>query len=490
MHQPRAARPRRAVVALLALALTTGLVMAAGSASVSASASKIDSRVLQAVKGGKSATYWALLRQRADLRGATAITSSSAQGWFVYKRLTSVANSSQAGLRSMHASRGASYKPFWIINAIRITSKAATLNAVAGRPEVARILPRWSSKLTDEVGTRVDAGIKTVEWNITRINAPQVWSTYNDRGEGITVASIDTGVQWNHPALIKTYRGLAGPFQKLFSDNNYNWFDPSHVCSPNGKTVCDNNGHGTHTMGTMVGDDRGANQIGVAPRALWIAAKGCETNSCSDFALTMSGQWMLAPTDLNNQNPRPDLRPHVINNSWGGGPGDPFYRSIVQSWVAAGIFPQFANGNAGPGCGTAGSPGDYPESYAAGAFDINNNIAGFSSRGPSAIDGGLKPNVSAPGVNVRSSVPTNGYANFNGTSMASPHVAGTVALIWSVKGAPAFSRNVAATEQFIDNTAIDVNNTTCGGTADDNNVWGEGRLDAFAAVTAAKGLSG
>ena len=144
----------------------------------------------------------------------------------------------------------------------------------------------------------------------------------------------------------------------------------------------------------------------------------------------------LAPTDLTGQNPRPDLRPHVVNNSWGGGPGDPFYQATVQAWVAAGIFPAFANGNAGPSCGSAGSPGDYPESYAVGAYDIGNFIAFFSSRGPSGLDGGIKPNISAPGVDVRSSVPGNGYAIFSGTSMATPHVAGSVAL-HLVRGADA-----------------------------------------------------
>src|SRR3954451_15774356 len=182
-------------------------------------------------------------------------------------------------------------------------------------------------------------------------------------------------------------------------------------------------------MGTMVGDDGNGNQIGVAPAAHWIAAKGCESNSCSFDALLSAGQWVLAPTDLSGQNPRPDLRPHIVNNSWGG-PGDPFYQATVQAWVAAGIFPAFANGNAGPGCGSAGSPGDYPESYAVGAYDINNFIAPFSSRGPSSF-GVIKPNISAPGVNVRSSVPGNGYDIFSGTSMATPHLAGSVALIWS-----------------------------------------------------------
>jgi subtilisin family serine protease len=300
------------------------------------------------------------------------------------------------------------------------------------------------------------------------------------------VANIDTGVQYNHNALRLQYRGLqsvGGPAVR--PNHNYAWIDPSHICSPDGKQVCDNNGHGTHTMGTMVGDDRGSNQIGVAPRATWIAAKGCESNFCSDFALLESAEWITAPTDLNGQNPRPDLRPHVVNNSWGGGGGDPWYMASVNAWVSAGIFPQFSNGNSGPSCNTSGSPGDYIQSYSAGAYDINNNIAGFSSRGPSAFGGELKPNIGAPGVAVRSSVPNNSYSSFSGTSMASPHVAGAVALIWSNNAAPDLRRNISATRVILDNTAVDVNALQCGGSIDDNNVFGEGRLDAKAAVDAA-----
>jgi subtilisin family serine protease len=489
MH-PRAARPKRAVVALLALALTTGLVLAAGPASVSAGGlSKVDAKVLKAVQGGKATVYWAILRQKADLSGATAIQNRTAQGWFVYNQLTSTAASSQKGLRALLKARGAPAKSFWIINAIRIRSGAATLKAVAARPEVARILRDWSARIITPVkANKARAKTQAIEWNILNINADDVWNTYNDRGEGITVANIDTGVRWNHTALFNQYRGFhMSPARPLFPNNNYNWFDPSHVCSADGKTVCDNNGHGTHTMGTMVGDDGGANQIGVAPRAHWIAAKGCETNSCSGSALLASGQWIVAPTDLNNQNPRPDLRPHVVNNSWGGGRGDPWYQATVNAWISAGIFPQFANGNSGPGCGTANDPGDYIQSYSAGAYDINNNIASFSSRGPGAFSGEIKPNIGAPGVNVRSSWNNLGYVMASGTSMASPHVAGVVALIWSTNGAPSFSRNVAATRQVLDDTAIDVNSLGCGGTLDDNNNFGEGRLDAFAAVTAARG---
>ena len=485
----RAARPRRAAVALLALALTTGLVLVgtAGSAPASTGLQKVDAGVLRAVQGGRTTSYWALLKQKADLTGASSITNWGARGWFVYNRLTQVANSSQKGLRALLTARGARFTAFYIINAIRITSGGATLSAVAARSEVAKIVPTWTVHIVDGTsGTTTSAGsIKTIEWNIQRINAPQVWTTYNDRGEAATVANVDTGVQWNHPALIKQYRALHTAVKTLTPNFNYNWWDPSHIC-PN-PSPCDNVAHGTHTMGTMVGDDGGANQIGVAPRAQWFAAKGCESNSCSDFALMSSGQFILAPTNLQGMNPRPELRPDVVNNSWGGGHGDPFYQSVVQAWVAAGIFPAFANGNSGPGCGSANSPGDYPESYSAGAFDINNNIASFSSRGPGGFGNNIKPNVSGPGVNVRSSIPTNNYANFSGTSMATPHLAGTVALI--VSGAPSFKGDVAGIESIIDQTAINVSNLTCGGTAAFNNVWGHGRLDAFAAVTKAKGLN-
>jgi subtilisin family serine protease len=487
MHNRRASGQHRALVALFALALTTGLVMAAAPASVSASGlQKVDRKVLRALQGGKTATYWAVLRQKADVSAATSIKSWSARGWYVYNKLTGVANSSQRGVKALLNKQGVNYKAFWIANLIRITSKAETLSAVAARPEVASVVA--DGHYTIESPIRTASSIKTVEWGLMNINADDVWATYNDRGENVTVANIDTGVHFTHPALFKKYRGISTVGTTVRHD--YNWWDPSHICDPQGRVPCDNNSHGTHTMGTMVGDDGAGNQIGVAPNARWIAAKGCETNSCSFSALISSGQWVLAPTKTDGSMPRPDLRPNVVNNSWAGGHGDPFYMTIVNNWIAAGIFPAFANGNSGPSCGTAQSPGDYPQSYGVGAHDINNIIASFSSRGPGGFGGNIKPNLTAPGVNVRSSVPPNAYANFSGTSMATPHLAGTVALLWSSNGAPALRGDVAGTRAILDSTAIDTSNLTCGGTSGNNNVWGEGRLDAFAAVTKAKGLSG
>jgi subtilisin family serine protease len=227
----------------------------------------------------------------------------------------------------------------------------------------------------------------------------------------------------------------------------------------------------------------GANKIGVAPDAKWLAAKGCETNSCSDSSLLSAGQFILAPTNLQGQSPDPSKRPDVVNNSWGGGGGDTFYQATVNSWVASGIFPQFSNGNSGPNCHTSGSPGDFQNTYSAGAYDINNAIASFSSRGPSSFGNEIKPNIAAPGVNVRSSVPTNSYGLLSGTSMASPHVAGTVALIISKN--PSLRGNINAIRNLLDNGATDVNATSCGGNLDDNDIFGEGRLNALASVQAA-----
>ncbi len=417
-------------------------------------------------------------KDQADLSPAGKLTDSDAKAQFVYKQLSSVAEKSQQSLRSSLTASNTPFRSYWIANAMWVKGDAALVDSIASQSNVLRIEPSKTYPLITPTVNPDGAHIDAVEWGVANIGAPQVWSTFGVRGEGIVVANIDTGVQFDHPAVVGKYRGNLGGGN---FDHNYNWFDPAGICpSP---MPCDNNSHGTHTMGTMVGDDGGSNQIGVAPGAKWIAAKGCETNSCSDASLLAAGQWVVAPTDLNGNNPRPDLHADVVNNSWGGAGGDLWYQATVQAWIAAGIFPSFSNGNSGPGCGTAGSPGDYTESYGAGAYDINNTIASFSSRGPSAVDGGIKPNIAAPGVNVRSSVPNNTYANFNGTSMAAPHVSGTVALMWSA--APGIKGDITATRALLDSTATDVDATGCGGTAAKNNIFGEGRLNAFAAVTAA-----
>jgi subtilisin family serine protease len=479
--------PLRAAVVAIAMALAFPIELSASPSSPVGTSGRamVDPSVQAALVSKGEADAWVVLKAHADLDAALSISDWNARGQFVVDRLTSIAESSQAGLRRMLAARGVDFHPFWIANAISVHADTATLDAVVGRPEVARVVADVPYRIPTPEPAVEQATISGVEWGIDRINAPKVWSDFGARGEGIVVATIDTGVLYTHAALVDRYRGNLG--DGLF-DHNYNWYDPSHVCGDPSLEPCDNNGHGTHTMGTIVGDDGVVNRIGVAPRAKWIAAKGCETSACSTSALLSAGQWMLAPTDLSGSNPRVDLRPQVVSNSWGNSNGaDPFYRAMVDSWVSSGIFPVFANGNSGPACGTVGAPASYTKAYAVGAFDIGNVIADFSSRGPAPhkIGGEVKPDITAPGVSVRSAW-NNGqgaYKSISGTSMATPHVAGAVALILSA--APSIIGNSAAVRTLLDQTAIDMNDVSCGGTAGNNDVWGEGRLDAYAAVAQA-----
>lgn len=439
----------------------------------------IDPSLTQILAMRGEASYLVLLRARADLSDARAMTDRDARGQAVFQALKDVALRSQGPLltyldEEVRAGRAKEVRAFFSINAIGVTSTESTLQGVARFAQVERIVRVPVVEVPRPFAGVEQATVNGVEWNVDRIRAPEVWDK-GVLGQGIIVANIDSGVQFDHPALVNQYRGhTGGAF-----DHNYNWWDPSQVCGSPSTVPCDNNGHGTHTMGTMVGDDGGTNRIGVAPQAQWIACKGCEGQFCSPFALLECGDFILAPWDLNKGNPDPSKRPHVVNNSWGGLGGIPWYQGVVQAWRAAGIFPAFSVGNLGPSCSSAGSPGDYPESFAAGATDMTDDIASFSGRGPSVF-GVTKPDVVAPGVNVRSSIPRDAYASFSGTSMASPHVAGTVALLWATY--PGLSRDVPSTEQKL-RPAGNVLNTDqgCGAdgtTSHPNNVFGWGLDDA------------
>ena len=303
------------------------------------------------------------------------------------------------------------------------------------------------------------------------------------------LAGNDTGLDWDHPALINQYRGWNG----VTADHNYNWWDATRTY-PDGPN--DGGGHGTHTTGTMVGDDGGSNQIGVAPGAQTIHCKNMtDGGSGDDFTFSECFEWDLAPWDLNGQNPRPDLAPDAINNSWGYWGGNyPAFSDEIAALQAAGILVEVSAGNEGPTCGTLRSPGDYAEVLTTGSINhesgpMPGTLTWFSSRGPSLLTGEAVPDVMAPGENIRSSVPGGGYeGGWSGTSMAGPHVTGLIGLMWSAN--PGLQGLVPETIQIIAQTAVPLtgqSGSNCGGDYDlgPNNDWGYGTIDALAAVNAA-----
>ncbi|MGW1185955.1 S8 family serine peptidase [Streptomyces drozdowiczii] len=488
-------RRRHAVwtVASLAAAalLTTPLpALAADSPAPSATASaKIDSALKSAVRDGKDATFYVVLKDQADLSGAKKQKTHAKKAKAAYSELRSHAKSSQKSLNAFLDKKKVGHQDFWITNTVKVTGDQALVAELAKRSDVASVVKQHSFKLDDietsdkkvtasratALGTDSSAdGTDAPAWGISDIKADQVWDQYQDRGEGIVVANVDSGVQYDHPDLVANYRGNNG--DGTFS-NDYNFYDASGQCPTT--APCDNNGHGTHTMGTMVAK----NGLGVAPNAKWIAAKGCASDVCYDDELLEAGQWILAPTDHNGQNPRPDLAPNIVNNSWGNkDTSTPFYQDILAAWDAAGIFEAFAAGNDGDGvtCSTTHPPGAQADSYGVGAYDVNGKIANFSGFGPSPTDGSEKPNISAPGVQIPSTWPGNSYNTINGTSMATPHVAGAVALLWSA--APSLIGNIEETRNLLNEGARDVDDTHCGGTAGMNYVWGNGKLDILASV--------
>lgn len=364
------------------------------------------------------------------------------------KALKQKADSTQAPIKAFLEERGVKQiRSLWAINGMLIKATSRVIREIADQPNIERIrldqiqrfrdrfkgIRKYSPRLRSRVRTPpmkidipgepqvISADVKA-EWNLITIGASELWSK-GHMGKEVVVANLDTGVDFDHPDLKSKWRG-----------GSNSWFDPHGEHD----TPFDANGHGTQTMGIMVGGYAGGTAIGIAPGAKWIAAKIYNDAGQTSLGHCHLGfQWLLDP----DGDPETDDSPNVVNFSWG------FNQYVNQCFIefeedirvlkTAQIVVTTAGGNEGPNPSTSLSPANYLGSISVGAMDMSLNMATFSSRGPSACDGSIYPKISAPGVSVRTADLTsngvfpNSYATVTGTSFAAAHVSGAIALLLS-----------------------------------------------------------
>lgn len=421
-----------------------------------------------------------VLKEQADLSGIEQRPGEAARAdrvREVYRRLVETATRTQADLRRDLDRWGVDYTPYYLVNAIEVDGGPVVRAWLSRRDEVDRVL--LSQQLRPlpaaPAPSRGDAPAPTSPpWNLTMIGADRVWSQLGVTGSGIVVGSSDSGVDGRHPALADGFRG-----------GDDSWYDPWNGT----RSPTDTGGHGTHTLGTAVGD----RNIGVAPGASWIACVNLDRNLGNPAKYLDCLQFMLAPFPAGGDpftDGRPERAPHVLTNSWGcpqiEGCDPTVLEPATDALAIAGIFVVAAAGNTGPFCGSVDDPpAPYDDVLTVGAVDSGGRVTPFSSRGP-ARGGVTKPDVVAPGAGVLSAVPGGGYDAMDGTSMATPHVAGVVALMWSAN--PALIGDVERTRQILRETAAPAqpsyaSDDDCGG---DGNILGAGLVDAYAAVQAAR----
>ncbi len=407
------------------------------------------------------------MRGQADLGSIPGGSHAARQQGIIRALQAHAAKSQRALVRYLDGERALGHvagdTSFWVFNGLSVTATPAVIAEIAARADVASVTPDEvpvvpaGAQSPTSWTTEAPASSAPTEPNIDLINAPAMWSL-GFTGQGVVVANLDSGVDASHPDLASRWRG-----------GSNSWFDPygQHPTTPT-----DLSGHGTATMGVIVGGDGGGTSIGMAPGATWIAAKIFnDSGTATATAIHSALQWVVDP----DGNPATADAPQVVNNSWAyGTPGcNLAFQPDLQTLRAVEIVPVFAAGNYGPGSSTSVSPANYPEALAVGATDNSDAIDAGSGRGPSACGEAstIYPELVAPGVNVRTADLYGLYQTASGTSLAAPHVAGALALLLSAHpGLTAYAQAGALTS-----SARDL------GTAGPDNSYGYGRLDVLAA---------
>jgi serine protease AprX len=493
----------------LGLALAAGTVMIGSGASAQQPGieKKIEPWVIDSTRAGAEAEFFVVLERQADLSSARTLKSKLAKGAFVYETLFRAAQESQASIRAELDARGVEYQAFYVVNAILVKGDRTLAEILAARPDVKRIdaNPIMRQALPEPHAPEplewnpdfLSKAFKAVEPGVSYVRAPQVWNL-GYTGQGVVVGGADTGYRWTHLALKNAYRGWNG----TTASHDYNWHDSIHsstgVCPGNSPAPCDDQGHGTHTMGTAVGLD-GANQVGMAPGAKWIGCRNMNQGAGTPATYIECMEFFLAPYPVGGTPSQgdPSKAPHVTVNSWGCPPSEGcttpnILLTAVANTRAAGIVMEVSAGNSGSACSTVVDPPSfYDPSFTTGALTTGtDNVASFSSRGPVTVDGSnrLKPDIMAPGTSTRSSYRTSdtAYSSLSGTSMAGPHVAGGVALL--ISAFPSLAGNPDTIESRLTSSAFDrpLTTATCSSAAGvvPNNVYGHGRLDVGCAIPA------
>src|SRR6266508_29723 len=377
-----------------------------GSPNQSVAAQKIAPWVTEHTANGQQAEFFVVLADQADLSPAAALGTKAEKGRFVYGALWNKAQTTQAPILQWLRERGVEYQSFYIVNGILVKGSQEIAQALASRPDVARV--EGNPVIQNPLPEAVEAPVQpeapvTVEPGITYTHAPDVWAL-GFTGQQIVVASADTGVRWTHNALKPHYRGWDG----VVADHDYNWHDSIHnsvgnPCGNDSTFPCDDFFHGSHTTGTAIGDDGMGNQIGMAPSAKWIGCRNMDVGNGTPARYLECMEWFLAPYPIGGGQGDPLRAPDITVNAWHCPPSEgcsvDTLQAAVEAQSAAGIMTVVSAGNSGSACSTVVDPPSfYAASYTAGALNTGSDIiASFSSRGPVTIDGSgrTKPDIAA-----------------------------------------------------------------------------------------------